>query len=222
MRAVRNLIFDLDGTLIDSSEGIIDAVNFALEQAGQPGRSPEEIKRYIGAPLEQMFRDFTDYPFEELNRHFRVRADTSVVAAAVPMDGVGGILEMLHLAGYRMALATTKVRRNIDGIVAKLGWKNYFPVAVGGDEVTRVKPAPDAFRSVLDQLGVSPDQSIVIGDTENDIIAAKAVPIRVVAVSSPFADRDEIVQSKPDYFIRNIAWLPGLLAEIDRKSAEVK
>lgn len=222
MKTIKNLIFDLDGTLIDSSEGIIDAVNFALNQTGQPTRSPEEIKRYIGAPLEQMFRDFTDFPFDELNRQFRVRADTSVVAAAVPLDGVNGILEMLHLAGYRMALATTKVRRNIDGIIDKLGWENYFPVAVGGDEVPKVKPAPDAFNIVLDQLRASPDDSIVVGDTMNDIVAAKAVPIRVIAVSSPFAGREDVIKSKPDYFIRNIAWLPGLLAEIDRKTAKVK
>ncbi len=222
MKTIKNLIFDLDGTLIDSSEGIIDAVNFALEQTGQPTRSPEEIKRYIGSPLEQMFRDFTDYPFAELNRQFRTRADTSVVAAAVPLDGVRGILEMLHLAEYRMALATTKVRRNIDGIITKLGWQDYFQVAVGGDEVTRVKPAPDAFNVVLDQLGSSPDESIVIGDTVNDIIAAKAVPVRVIAVSSPFASREDVIKSRPDYFIRNIAWLPGLLAEIDRKSAKAK
>lgn len=211
MKPIRYLIFDLDGTLIDSSEGIVEAVNYSLRVMGGPEQSPERIRRYIGFPLSQMYNDFTDLPAAELYRHFRVKAEESVVASTVILPGVESTLKQLQQLGCRMAIATTKVRSNLDGIMAKFGWGSVFKVTIGGDEVERIKPEPDIFRLALKRMGAEPKEALVIGDTINDVLAARAVPMPVMAVKSPYAPPTQVLSLRPDYFLESIAELPAWL-----------
>jgi HAD superfamily hydrolase (TIGR01549 family) len=216
LKTVDCLVFDLDGTLIDSSEGVVDAVNYSLRMMDCPEQPPERIKRYIGFPLSQMYPDFTDAPVPELYRHFQVRAAETVVSSTVALDRVPEALSLLRKQGFRMAIASTKVRRHIEGIVARLEWAGYFDALVGGDDVTRVKPAPDAFNRALHLLEASPKRAIAIGDTINDIEAARAVPMPVVGVTSPYRERTELEQACPDYLITSLSDLPSLLQRINR------
>lgn len=209
MKKIRYLIFDLDGTLIDSSEGIVDAVNYSLRMMAQPEQPPERIKKYIGYPLSKMYADFTDVPSAELYRHFRVRADRSVVDSSERLPGVEATLQQLHQLGYKMAIATTKVRQNLDGIIKMFSWDKLFDVTLGGDEVPRIKPEPDIFRMALEQLGAGPDEALVIGDTINDVLAAQAVPMPVVAVKSPYESPAKVLALAPDHFLDSITELPN-------------
>ena len=215
MKAIDSLVFDLDGTLIDSSEGVVDAVNYSLRRMNIAEQPPERIKRYIGFPLRQMYPDFTSAPFDQLYRHFQKRAAETVVSSSVPLDGVAEVLDILHSQGFRMAIASTKVHGHVEGIVAKLGWSNIFTAIVGGDDVAAVKPAPDAFRAALQKLDAVPDQALVVGDTINDIQAARAVPMRIIAVESPYREPSELESAKPDYLIKSLTGLPALLEEIN-------
>ncbi|HUV31562.1 MAG TPA: HAD family hydrolase [Acidobacteriota bacterium] len=208
---IRNLIFDLDGTLVDSSDGVVEAVNYSLRCAGAPERPPDVIKAYIGYPLEEMYRDFTDLPVGELREHFRIKAARTVVPSATALQGADSVLRTLHAAGYRMAVATTKIRQHVDGILAKLGWDALVSVSVSGNEVKRVKPDPEPFRLALQGLAGTPEDTLAVGDTINDVLAARAVPMQVVAVSSPYGGREKLKASKPDFFIESIAELPALL-----------
>lgn len=221
MRRSTSLIFDLDGTLIDSSAGVVEAVNYSLRQLGLSERSYNEISRHIGFPLKSMYAEFGVGQFDELYRHFQDRAATSVIEAAGPLPGAHQAAERLFGEGYSMAIATTKVRRHVDQIVTKLGWTEYFPVLVGGDEVAHPKPAPDAFRLAIDRLKCSQSSSIVIGDTINDVLAARHLGIPVIAVLSPYGGNDELRASASDYVIDNISMLPDLLSEYHRKKEAV-
>lgn len=214
MKLIRNLIFDLDGTLIDSSDGVVEAVNYSLRMLNQPEQTPERIKPFIGYPLSQMYPQFTSAPLAELYHHFKVRAAETVVDSTVILNGVERSLWNLHQVGYNMAIATTKMRKVTDGIIAKFGWEPLFQAAVGGDEVDQVKPAPDVFRLALKRMNAKPDDSIVIGDTINDILAARAVPMRVIAVSSPYGGTEKLRAAGPDHFINTIADLPQWLSTV--------
>lgn len=215
MKQFSHLVFDLDGTLIDSSVGVVDAVNYSLRMMNQPEQPPERIVRFIGFPLSQMYREFTQAPVEELRRHFHSRAAEVMVASAIVLDGVPETLEQLHRAGYHMAVATTKIRRHVDGIIEKNGWGRFFETLVASDEVVNVKPAPDAFRLAVERLRATTQRAIVVGDTINDVRAAHAVPMKVVAVQSPYGGLTELQASRPDYFIKVLPELPKLLETLN-------
>jgi len=209
--AVRTLIFDLDGTLIDSSEGVVDAANYALRQMGQPEKSPETIKRYIGFPLHRMFADFTSVSPVALYDHFQVRAAKTVVASVRPLDGVEAVLLELHRRGFTMAIVTTKTRSHLDGIVTKLGWTKYFPANISGSDVAAPKPDPEAFAMALRRLNCAAESALVVGDTINDIMAARAIPMKVASVPSPYGGHEEVAALRPDYSLNHLGELLHLL-----------
>ncbi len=186
----RYIIFDLDGTLIDSSEGVIASTNYALTELGQPPRTPEEIKRFIGHPLEEMFGTFTDAPMEKLREKFHEKARETMVASTKALPGTDDILRLFYQARYRLAVATTKYSHHTEGIIAKMGWAGFFTATASGDEVARVKPAPDLVSLALKRLGATPDKAVMVGDTVNDIMAARAAGIPVIAIRSPFGEND--------------------------------
>ena len=202
---IRHVIFDLDGTLIDSSDGVVEAVNYSLRKVGAKERDPDEIKGFIGFPLTHMYPHFTSESIDTLYAYFREKADTSVPDATVALPGADRTIRELHSRGYRMAIATTKVRQNLDDALSKLNWTGLFEASVGGDEVKEVKPAPEAFTSALRLLNASSEDSIAVGDTVNDIAAAQAVPMSVVAVQCPYGNFHTVRALNPDYTIATIA-----------------
>ena len=215
MNKIENLIFDLDGTLIDSSEGVISAVNYSLRQMGETEQPPEIIKRYIGYPLSQMYPDFSDKPVAELYKHFQIKAKETIVASTVQLEGVQATLEQLKDDNYRLAIATTKIKKHVDGIINKFDWHDLILCASGGDEVKKVKPAPDIFELTLKKMNGQIENSIVIGDTENDILAAHAIGLKSVGVISPYGDSEKLLEAKPDFTISSIVELLPLMKKLN-------
>jgi phosphoglycolate phosphatase len=183
---VTHIIFDLDGTLIDSSQGIIDAVNYSLRSVGVQERKADEITPYIGYPLKQMYTDFTDVSYQDLYTHFQHHATTSVVDAAVALNGVDDVLNELHSKGYRLGIATNKIAFHITAIVNKLGWTDLFSATAGGDEVTHQKPHPEMIYLTMNRMKATPQTTLMVGDTDNDILAARRAGIRSATVPSPY------------------------------------
>ncbi|MFH1700668.1 MAG: HAD family hydrolase [Candidatus Zixiibacteriota bacterium] len=200
---IESIIFDLDGTLIDSSEGVIEATNYALNQSGIAERTPEEIKRFIGYPLDKMFPAFCDVPIGKLKDLFQERARQSVVKSTVPIQGAEEIIRYLYSLNYKLAIATTKFTNHTTAILAKLGWDIYFETTASGDEVKNVKPSPDILNLALKRMDSVINKSIMIGDTMNDIIAAQSINMRVIAIKSPFGN-ENLAKYNPDLLLENI------------------
>ncbi len=213
--AIDNIIFDLDGTLIDSSDGVVEAVNYSLEMMGEPLQAPEVIKKYIGFPLEYMYPDFSNANIDELKKHFQVKAAESVERSTTALPGVDAVLKQLQEKGYKMGIGTTKIKIHVDRILNKLGWNDYFIAATGGDEVENVKPAPDVFQLTLKRMNADAEASIVVGDTINDVKAAKAVPMWVITVPSPYGAIGEN-SVEPHFSIDSISDLPGLITTLNK------
>lgn len=205
---ITHIIFDLDGTLIDSSQGIVDAVNYSLRCMGEQERKSGEITRYIGYPLKQMYTDFTDASYQELYVHFQKHATTSVVDAAVALGGADSVLRELHGKGYQLGIATNKIAFHISAIVDKLGWTNLFSATVGGDEVTNQKPHPEMIQLTMNRMKAAPQSTLMVGDTDNDILAARGAGIRSATVPSPYA------HIRPDNADFHINQLSDLLQHI--------
>lgn len=216
---VRNIIFDLDGTLIDSSDGVVEAVNYSLRQMGEAEQPPHVIKSFIGYPLSQMYPTFTDAPVVDLYRHFQVKAAHTVVASTRVLPQVESVLSQLRQRGYRMGIASTKVKRHIDGIIEKFGWQKHIAAYAGGDEVTKVKPNPEILKLTLDRMHARPEESVTIGDTINDVLAARAVPMTVIAVASPYGGNERVLQASPDHFIESITDIFELLDKLEKEAS---
>ncbi|MCP4704595.1 MAG: HAD-IA family hydrolase [candidate division Zixibacteria bacterium] len=200
----KNLIFDLDGTLIDSSEGVVISTNYALQSMGETIRTPDEIKKFIGFPLEEMFNSFSNKSYHKFWKYFQEKAEEAVAGSTVPIEQAGEVLKELYNRGYRIGIGTTKIRIHIRKILAKLNWDKYIIGYIGADDVTNVKPAPDAFIKTMELLDADSSNSVVIGDTINDIIAAKSAGIPTIAVKSIFGGDGELKESDPDRLIDNL------------------
>lgn len=218
----KNIIFDLDGTLIDSSEGVAEAVNYSFAKMGLPTQPLSAITPFIGSPLEEMYKHFTDAPYDQLHGYFQEKARETVVASTVALAGADETIKQLHSEGYTLAIGTTKIRRHIKAIAEKMGWTNFFTASVGGDEVENYKPAPDCFREALTRLDAASNESIVIGDTINDVLAAKAVPVKIAAVRSPYGGTVAMLEAQPDYFLESISQVPAFIQSINTKMKEAE
>lgn len=184
----KTIIFDLDGTLIDSSAGVIAATNYALESLGQPRRLDDEIKRFIGHPLDEMFPAFCDAPLDALKAKFQEKAAETVVSSAIQLPEVEQTLPEIHKRGFILGIATTKFSLHTLGTVEKFGWGRYFSALTSGNEVKRVKPAPDIILLAMKRLRAVPETTVMVGDTINDILAAHQAGIPAIAIRSPFGE----------------------------------
>jgi pyrophosphatase PpaX len=213
LNKITTIIFDLDGTLIDSSEGIVEAYNYALTQYDMAPVERERIVPLIGFPVESMFQLVTDKYIPELKSAFRAKAMETVVKSSLPLKGAEETLTALFEKHYRLSIATTKIRPHIDGILEKLNWRSFFDSVVGGDEVSQVKPHPAQFQHLIGKLNCSNSSVAAVGDTINDILAARALGLTEIAVRSPYGNSIPVQQLNPHYFLEDISELKEVLED---------
>ena len=211
LKAINYLIFDLDGTLIDSSAGVVEATNYGLESIGENKRTPDEIKKFIGYPLDEMFHTFSKGSYDKFWENFQKKGLEVIAAYSRPLDGADDVLRELHQRGYIMGIATTKIRVHINRILDRFRWRNLFDGFIGADDVTSVKPHPEALLKLQRKIGGNHNNTLVIGDTENDVYAAHAADIPVIGLISSFGDNERLQQSQPDIILDNLGQLSDLL-----------
>ncbi len=212
---IKAVIFDLDGTLIDSSDGIVEAFNYVLRQFNLPEQPHERISAMIGFPVESMFQELTGISEPEMKSAFRTKATQTVVKASQPLEGVNEVLSSLFDSGYKLGIATTKIRAHIDGILEKLEWREFFGAVIGGDEILQVKPHPEQFEALLKRMKSDCESAVVVGDTVNDILAARQLGITEIAVRSPYGNSLQVQQLRPHFFLEEIGELPEVLNKLN-------
>jgi len=208
---IKYLIFDLDGTLVDSSDGVLQATNYALSLLGEPERTKAEVRSFIGYPLEDMFNAFSSKSYSEFWTHFQDKGREVVAASAIPVDGADYVLHELHRRGYILGIGTTKIRIHIERILAKHGWQDLIKAYAGADEVNAVKPAPEVFLKVRTLLGGGNSDTLIVGDTANDVLAARGAGLPVIGLISPFGRVDDLKKSSPDLIIDSLTELLEIL-----------
>jgi HAD superfamily hydrolase (TIGR01549 family) len=201
---IRNFIFDLDGTLIDSSEGVVEATNYGLISLGESPRTPDEIRKYIGYPLEDMFRAFSDKSYQEFWRLFQQKGLEVIAASSKPLDGAHEVLTELIRRKRKIGIGTTKISAHVGRILARFNWQNLISCYIGADNVDSVKPHPETFLKLKELLGGNSQDTIVVGDTAVDVRAARAASLRVFGIKSPFGGYEELEKSRPDIILDNL------------------
>lgn len=210
------VLFDLDGTLADSSGELIASVHHALAQVD--GREPPDrdtILMEVGKPLEVILREL-GYPngpedarrfADSYREHFA--ANCGREAGLFPY--VAEVLDALREAGARLAIVTTKHQEQAELTVARLGIADRFDYVRGWLEGRKHKPDPEPFLDAAARLGVEPGEALVVGDTEQDILAAQAGGMTSVAVTWGFRPLLMLKALRPDFIISRPTDLLGIV-----------
>ncbi len=207
----RAILLDLDGTLVDASEPIAEAIRALSRDAGLPvpdrtwavgriGFSPVETWRLLGAndPLAMMTL-------------FRERYAVHVTSRTRLLPGVRETLAALRGGGRRLALATTRQTASAVETLAHQGLSTHFEHIGGGDLVARHKPAPDVIHLLLERLGCGPDEALMVGDTTADIGAAHAAGLPCWSVLGGVHDEGTLREAGADLILSGVAELPAAL-----------
>jgi 2-phosphoglycolate phosphatase len=206
------IVFDLDGTLVDSRRDIAAAVDHALAAVGAPQVGLGAIEPLIGRPLSAIFAQLLPRSAAHLNErasqayrdHFSARGSRQSLLFP-------GVLDCLDaLSPIPLAIATTKMTFMAVQVAQEMGLTRHFSLVQGSDGIPH-KPDPMVLHQVLDRLKARPAQSWMIGDTVYDIRAGRAAGMRTCAVTHGIGRPDDLAAEAPDLLLDSLAPLPGLL-----------
>lgn len=206
----RAVIFDLDGTLLDTLEDLKAALDHTLAAFGYPLRTLEEVRRFVGNGIPNLIERATspDAPIQEMLDVFLPYYQLHNMDKTRPYEGVSEMLDRLKARGRAMAIVTNKVHAASRALCGR-----FFPqvdVVVGSQPGLANKPAPDMVRSAMEQLGVGPEEITYVGDSEVDLATARNAGLDCVCVTWGFRDKEELERQGGTVFAAD----PGELARL--------
>jgi phosphoglycolate phosphatase len=191
--SIRALIFDLDGTLIDSKRDLIRSVNAMLAEMGREALHEDTISGYIGHGAPQLIgralgNGATEEQRERALKFFLAHYEEHKLDSTCAYPGVPEALE--ELSGFSMAVLTNKPVRVSVRILEGLGLTKYFRTVYGGNSFETKKPDPVGVRRILEEFGVAPKQAMLIGDSEVDVQTARNAGTLAASVNYGFGAHD--------------------------------
>jgi phosphoglycolate phosphatase len=228
----RLIIFDLDGTLVDSLPDLTRAVNAAMADFGRPPVAREVVAPWIGRGsrvlLQQAFAHHAidtapkDFDFEAAFARFMVHYGEHLTGESRLYDGVAEALAALRTRGIAMAVCTNKPERFVAPLLRALDVGGHFSALLGGDSLPQRKPDPAPLLHLARQLDASPGECLMVGDSRHDVEAARAAGMAVVGVRYGYGGAADFVIAPPDAVLDTLADLPEWLdacAGTPRRSA---
>ncbi|APU32087.1 phosphoglycolate phosphatase, bacterial [Ectopseudomonas alcaliphila JAB1] len=212
----RLVMFDLDGTLIDSVPDLAAAVDRMLVELGRPPAGLEKVRDWVGNGARVLVRRALagglDHAAvgeaeteEALARFLDIYADCHHLTALYP--GVHELLEALSTAAVELAVVTNKPERFVAPLLEQVGLGGYFRWIIGGDTLPQQKPDPAALLQVMRLAGVEAAQSLFIGDSRNDVLAARAAGVPCIAVSYGYNHGRPIAEEEPSLVVHSLVEL---------------
>lgn len=216
------IVFDWDGTLMDSEAHIVASMERAIADLKLPALSRPTLSNVIGLGLAEAIARLlpAEGPAVRQSMVDRYRHHYFDQDLSEPFDGAGEVLRDLTNQGYLLAVATGKGRRGLDMVLESTGFGEYFHLTRCADE-TRSKPHPQMLQEIMDVLGVEPKATLMVGDTEYDLQMAHNAGAASLAVDYGVHARDRLLQCNPLGCLDNIQRLPGWLAQHSFRSLDV-
>ncbi len=209
------IIFDLDGTLIDSSSDIIWSANKTLLYMGYRERRPEEIKKCIGwgvkRLLEQLMPEEDEDAIEGARNKFLEYYWDHLTVETILYPGVRETMEFLRSRNKKIALVTNKPLRFTERILQDLSISPFFSIIIGGDSLPNRKPHPEPALKVLETLNVSPPEGMMVGDSPVDCETGRGAGMKTVGVTYGFRDRETLIQAGFDFIIDDLRMLIDII-----------
>ena len=211
-RAFELIVFDWDGTLMDSEAHIINSMQCAFDDVGMDPVTDGSVRNIIGLGMREavatLLPEISSDAYASIIDRYRYHffADDS----CEPFDGAGEVLESLYDQGYLLAVATGKGRQGMDRALASTGFGKYFLESRCADE-TRSKPDPQMLNEIIEILDVSHKKTLMVGDTEYDLEMANAACIASLGVDYGAHERDRLLECNPLDCLTSIQELPEWL-----------
>lgn len=208
---ITTVVFDIDGTLLDSAAGILAGFQRALVAGGVAVPTESELRVHLGPPLPDFLTTagVTGGRLAGAIQAYRDFYLAEGIWQASPYEGVTALLDRLTAAGYQLATASAKRTTIAEAIVTAHGLAPYFAV-IGGTDQTKLTKA-DTLGHVLTELGAKPAETIMIGDRRHDIEGAHACGVRAVGARWGYGVADELIRARADWLADDIAELARLL-----------
>lgn len=209
------VLFDLDGTLTDTLADLHSSVNFALGSFGFQERTIEEIRSFVGNGVKRLvFLSVPENTPEEIAERclavFKEHYAANSLVRTKPYDGITDVLKKLKDNGIKTAVVTNKMHSAAVDIVEYF-FGNLIDVTVGQIDGIAQKPQPDGIYKALEQLEVSKEKAVYVGDSEVDCFTAKNAGIPCIGVTWGFRDRDVLLSCGADFISETVSQLNDLL-----------
>ncbi|WP_420768678.1 pyrophosphatase PpaX [Parageobacillus thermoglucosidasius] len=208
---IRTVLFDLDGTLIDTNELIIQSFLHTLEKY-YPGKyTREDILPFIGPPLSETFNALDPSRVQEMIDTYRAFNHAQHDALIREFDTVYETIETLHKNGVRLGVVTTKIHQTAVMGLKKTRLEPFFDCVIGLDDVQHAKPDPEPIYKALDLLQSTPDEALMVGDNYHDILAGKNAGTKTAGVAWAIKGREYLQQYKPDFMLEKMSDLLAIV-----------
>ena len=215
------IVFDLDGTLIDTAPDLIDTLNFILDQHGLPAVAYDTARPFIGGGARGMIERALVFEgssasaaeVDRLYSAFVTHYAEHIADRSRPFPQLEAALDRLTAEGYRLAVCTNKLERLSRRLLEMLRLADRFAAICGADTFGVPKPDPQMFRLTVARAGGEPQQAVMVGDSVTDIRTARAAKVPVVAVDFGYTDVP-IATLWPDRLISSFAQLPAAILDL--------
>ena len=212
MLPIKLLIFDLDGTLIDSLPDLVDAANHMRDSFGLPQFNPEEVRRLVGqgarSLVERALPGLAPEQVEKGLERFIAYNLAHIADKTRLYPGVVETLQALEGAGYALCVLSNKNVALCREVLSRLGIERFFPSVCGADSLPFRKPSPEPVLALLRQYGVAAGECVLIGDSINDIAAGQGAGVVTVGCSYGYGELSEL--SGADYQVDDFQSLLNL------------
>ncbi len=214
------ILLDLDGTLVDSVPDLAFCADAMMEQLGLPVHGEEKARDWVGNGMERFVR-------RALVGNLKGEPDEALFQRAYPIflqlyaentarrsrlyPGVCDALDYMQAMGYPLGCVTNKAARFTESLLQALGLRDYFGVVVCGDTLSTKKPDPAPLLYAARKLNATPLQSLMIGDSVNDVRAARSAGFQVVCVSYGYNHGQDIRKAMPDLVVDSLLDLMGVI-----------
>ena len=205
MKKYDTVIFDLDGTLLNTLEDLADAVNYVMREHRYPERTIDEVRRFVGNGIRRLMEqavpeNVSGNEFEQVFEQFKNYYTEHCQIKTCAYEGIMPLLKCLYEKGYALAIVSNKNHAAVCEL-NEIYFKKYIQVAIGQKDGIRKKPAPDTVIQALKQLGKMKDQAVYVGDSEVDFATAENTGMDCVLVTWGFRKVEELSEFSPAAFI---------------------
>ncbi|MBQ9132366.1 MAG: HAD family phosphatase [Clostridia bacterium] len=218
---IQAVLFDMDGTVLDTEQLYREGLRVAGEQLGLPSSIMDQHPFLTGTIFEDGKRHMQglygeDFPYDQWFRMMREYADRQIAKTGIPVKrGAPQVFGDLHRMGCKTALVTATRRHRVERYLGQLGWEAQFDCIIDGERVERGKPAPDIYLLAASELGISPDHCLVAEDARSGIISAKNAGMIPVFIPDLYPAPAEILPHIR-YTLASLAELPGLISKLNQ------